>query len=172
MIRVFKLIQLVAIIFFLGVTVRADSFSLDEAAKLLPAEIGAFKATGPVVAFEDRSGYFTNVSSAGLRRYRSANGETLSVVLVTTKSDARAYASFVTLTGLPAKFPSTAIQQPATGEIGTRSQVLSNRVLFFKGSTYVIVSSDAGRPPTSSLTDLARQLASTLDKGEGDIPAL
>ena len=170
--RIYGLIQLITIIFLFGVTVRADSFSMDEAAKLLPAEIGAFKAAGPVAAFEDRSGYFTNVSSAAKRSYRSATGELLSVVLVTTKSDASAYASFVALTRSPAKSSSTASQPVGTSDIGTRSQVLPNQLSFFKGSIYVVVRSDAGRQPISSLTDLSRQLAAMLENGEGDVPVL
>ena len=59
------------------------------------------------------------------------------------------------------------------GEVGTASIILPDRILFFKGTTFVAV--DKAEHPASSneaMLAFARSFAEGLDKGEGDIPVL
>lgn len=148
------------------------AFPPDEAGKHLPAVLGEFKATSSAVNFEeiseDKIRSFTPISAA-IRSYRSKNGEILFVALVVTRSDSIAY-SLLTNSGCPGGIGAQDATLPG---LETKSCVFPARVKFAKGPVYVEVEIKKGHPlAPDALENLARLLAETLDKGEGDIPAL
>jgi hypothetical protein len=163
-----NLLRVSAVVFLSCVALRGDSFPTEEAAKFLPTQIGTFKAIGPVTPFVAGGHALVNVTSAGARNYRAAAGENLSVSLVTARSDAAAYTTFVEFSRSLEKPSNQVIQR----EIGTRCLVLPTEMVFFKGSNFVIVKSASERKPADVMLELARQVAATLDAGEGDVPVL
>lgn len=160
-----RLIPLTAIISFASVGVRADLAPVETAAKSLPDHIGNFRATEPVRSAEIR---FWPVTSAGERNYRSVKGESLSVMLLVTKSDSSAYALLTTGEG----YISNSRPPEATREVGTLGYVLPTSISFFKGPVFVAIRGKGERVDSTVILDLARQLAALLDKGDGDIPVL
>lgn len=169
-IRLFSAIQIVALVLLGGVTAKADVGPFEEAAKLLPARIGAFKATGPVHPLEDRMDYF-NGTSAGFRVYQSNKSQRLTVFMYKSTSDSGAYARF-NGSGPLGGSASQGEPECKVANIGTLGCSTPEAVFFFKGPAYVVVNA-SGLPPSSELMlDFARQLAETLDQGDGEIPPL
>jgi hypothetical protein len=158
-------IRILTFIVLASATGRAVVFPSEEAAKLLPDRIGAFRATSRVRPLPDREDFF-NGTSAGERDYQSNKGERLTVVLFRTASDSGAYALFngnSFRSGLP---------ELKAVNVGTLGYAAPKGVIFFKGRVAVEVQSTTEVPDSETLVAFARQLAETLDKGEGDIPAL
>ena len=149
---------------------RADTpVPLDKGAKLLPNKVGDFRAYvaayQPQGVLQDQLSRGANVTSAAGRDYVSHNGEKLKVFLITTSSDSAAYALLTRLTLGEFKTP-VLIER---GDIGTASVGWGS---FCKGSTLVLVSNEGQSAQAETPRALARSLADTLDKGEGDIPVL
>ena len=173
-----SLISIVALILFLsaGVTARTDALTNGAAAKLLPNQLGNFKATGPAhpnnETNEARVQIEFNTTGNATRTYVSEEGERLSISVITTTSDASAYALLTFVMSFPG--PAARLSTCKTGEVGTASYTFPEDVTFFKGRVYVVVQTETGRPPKNSgaIIDLARNFSDTLDKGEGDIPVL
>jgi hypothetical protein len=154
----------VLITFLCSLTAAADPFPKDEAAKSLIDQIGSFKgvrAPGPV---ERRDAELTTVTSAARREYRSDSGQSAAITIAITGSDAAAYSAFL---GLVSRSP----QQHMGVEVGTRSIVLPNEIVFFKGPNLITIESHRRFDP-NTLLEFARTLAQNLSNGEGDIPVL
>jgi hypothetical protein len=103
------------------------------------------------------------------RDYQSPAGDRFTVELFTTTSDSGAYAR---LTHGPIRTWFTDKPQevkPFDG--GTLGYVVPGSAFFYKGRTYVSIEA-RDRSDDQGLLDFARQLVATLDKGEGEIPAL
>jgi hypothetical protein len=149
-----------------------SAFPLEEASKHLPAVLGEFKAASSAVAFEETSEEKIRIFapiSAATRSYRSKNGDVLFVALVVTRSDSTAY-SLLTNSGCPG-----GIGAPDATLAGLEAQscVFPASVQFAKGPVYAQVMMKKGAPLASvALKNLAQVLSESLDKGEGDIPAL
>lgn len=158
-------IQVIAVTLLASLGARADLLPSEGPAKALPDRIGDFRAVDPVKPMEIR---FWDAIAAGARTYRSAQGESLSVMLLQTKSDSSAYALLTTGDG-DSKF--TERGQP-TREVGTSGYISANQITFFKGPAWVSINIKGARRDSTALIDFARQLAATLDKGDGDIPVL
>jgi len=158
-------IQVAAITFFASVGARADLLPVEGAAKSLPDRIGNFRAVGPVRPMEIR---YWDAIAAGERNYRSVEGESLSVMLLLTKSDSSAYALLTT--GLGASNFTERVQP--TREVGTLCYLAPNQIVFFKGSAYVWINSKGARKNSTAMIDFARQLSDELNKGDGEIPVL
>ncbi len=166
--RFLNAIQIVVFILLVSTTGWADLGPVEDAARLLPERIGTFKALGPVRPLEDRADYFNGIS-AGSRVYQSSKGQKLTVSLYKSGSDSGAYAR---LGGSgPVSSTSPGKSGCKTANIGTLGCSTPEAVFFFKGPAYVVINADG---PSSSevLIEFARQLADTLDKGEGEIPPL
>ena len=162
----FRVIPLAAIIFIAAVGARGELLPVEAAARALPDRVGNFRAIGPVGMMEIR---FWDATSAGERNYRSVDGEPLYVMVLITKSDSSAYAFLTTGDGY------TKLLQPrgeGTRDLGTLGYISPDHISFFKGPAYVGINSRSPRPGSTAMMDLARQLSSLLDKGEGDIPVL
>jgi hypothetical protein len=100
--------------------------------------------------------------------YASAEGEKLRVMAYKFESDSAAYCQFTLLRrngreGAPVG---------RVDDVGTASMLIRGPgLMFFKGPTVVKVVSEKSTSPDQA-TALARLLAATLDKGEGEIPVL
>lgn len=146
-------------------TGAGETLTVEPSAKLLPDRIGTFKATSRVRPVEDYEGNFNDVS-AGERDYQSTNGERLTLTLFKSTSDSGAYARF-----------NQGISSPSSTEkkivsVGTLGYAAPKAVLFFKGPVSVAVNARELPDYSETLVGFARQFAETLDKGEGDVPAL
>ena len=148
------------------------AFPPEEAGKHLPVVLGEFKATSAVIPLEevseDKIRAFGAISAA-TRSYKSKKGDTVFVTVVLTRSDSSAY-SLLTDWGCTGGIGSQDVTLP---DLAGRSCVVPIGVQFAKGPVYVNVGIKKGQPLSSdSPKAIAVLLAETLDKGEGDIPAL
>lgn len=151
------------------VAISADPEPFEVAAKLLPDRIGSFKATGKVLGFDDDGNVFHGTANVS-RNYQSPGGERFSVFLYKNASDSGAYARMnhgslrIWFTDHP--------QEVKTVNVGTLGYIVPNAAFFYKGPVYAAINT-SGRPVSSEkLLEFAGQFAATLEKGEGEIPAL
>ncbi len=173
-----SLISVVVLILFLsaGVTAKTSALQNDAAAKLLPDHLGNFRAAGPPHPLNEIGETDTQIefhtTGNATRTYVSEKGERLSISVITTTSDANAYALLTFVMRFPG--PAARLSPAKTGDVGTASYTFPEDVTFFKGRVYVVVQTETGRPPKNlgAIIDLARSFSDTLDKGEGDIPVL
>ena len=155
-----------ALSFLPFMTGTGQTLTAEPAAKLLPDRIGTFKATSRVRPTEDHEANFNDIS-AGERDYQSIKGERLTVTLFKSTSDSGAYARFNRGASSPSNTPEKKIVT-----VGTLGYAAPKAVLFFKGPVSVAVNARELPDYSATPVDFARQFAETLDKGEGDIPAL
>lgn len=164
-----KLLFMPALLACLFVSVAAQGAARD-ASKVLPDQVGDFRAQGAAVTppgfFGDARREDYGVTYEGRRTYTSASRSIVALV-VQTESESAAY-SFFTF------FNSAGPHDVRLGDIGTASVSTSSDVWFVKGSTFVLVggtdaSEAVGLQP---LTDFARQFAATLEGGENGLPTL
>jgi hypothetical protein len=168
--RFFSAIPIIAFILLAGLLVKADTAALfEEAAKLLPGQIGNFKAISQVHGVDDDGDFFNGTINVTCD-YQSTNGERLTVLLNKHASDSGAYARTV-YTTKPFKNSSSG-HELKTVDIGTLGYAASDDVFFYKGSVYVDIRPHGRLAHQETLLEFARQFADTLDKGDGEIPAL
>ncbi|HKR58267.1 MAG TPA: DUF6599 family protein [Pyrinomonadaceae bacterium] len=152
-----------------------------ESPKVFPATLGSFKQLGRTkeVSREQMQATLALINdlpkevslfSLAETEYVAANGEKLRVALSKFDSDAAAYCQF-TLSRRILRDQGGA-QPGRVDGVGTASVVIPGPgLMFFKGPTVVTITSETGKS-LDQVTDLARLLAATVDKGEGDIPVL
>lgn len=162
------LLQLGIFLLLASLTALGNPFPKEEITRFLLPQLGGFSASGALTAFDDRSGQLANVIAAGERTYRSDKAGRFSILVIDTKSDANAYSVFLTYARPLLNGTSTRIG----AEVGIRSLVLPNQLLFFKGPTFVSVTSLDRGNHQSALLELSRQVAILVANGEGDIPVL
>ncbi|HYP53605.1 MAG TPA: DUF6599 family protein [Pyrinomonadaceae bacterium] len=143
-----------------------------EAAKLLPEQLGAFRAQSAPVRpskgiFETTPQEDYEVTSDAWRVYTSADGKSFGVHLARASSESAAYSLFTHRAGL------TRPSAVRLGEVGTVSASTPKEILFAKGRAFVAVS-DVGQGASDprALTDFARAFAATLEGGESGLPVL
>ncbi|HEX5707912.1 MAG TPA: DUF6599 family protein [Pyrinomonadaceae bacterium] len=168
--KIFLTVALAATLF---VPARAQEVADASAAKLLPDQVGQFRAAGAAQTpapgvFAHTSAEDFGITSQALRRYVSDGGRTLTVRLVKTRGDSGAYAL---LTAVGTKYHASPSPDVKFGEIGTASVAGPRSLSFFKGSVFVHLDA-AAETDDGTLVDFARQLAETLDAGEGGPPVL
>ncbi|MFL6281829.1 MAG: DUF6599 family protein [Pyrinomonadaceae bacterium] len=158
------------VLFALAADTAAAQGAPRNASKVLPDQVGDFRAQGAAVTPPGfiggarREDY--GVTYDGHRTYISATGEKLVASVVQTESESAAY-SFFTF------FNSARPQAVKFGDIGTASVATSSEVCFVKGTTFVFVnSSDAGELSPQLFTDFGRAFAATLEGGENGLPTL
>jgi hypothetical protein len=143
-----------------------------EAAKLLPEQLGAFRAQSAPVRpskgfFETTPQEDYEVTSDALRVYTSADGKSFGVHLARVSSESAAYSLFTRRVGFT---------RPAAvklGEVGTVSASSPTEILFARGRAFVAVSDmSQGAADPQALTDFARAFAATLEGGENGLPVL
>lgn len=140
----------------------------EQAAKLLPASIGEFRAKSPVrIASAEGTGAAQAIGYEILfsadRQYASSKGGTVTTTLTQTTKDSAAYALLKNARGTLSTAP-----QVIPG-VGTLAYQAGNRLIFFKGPAFVEVIGQAG---SEAIAGVAGQLAQTLTSDNNDIPAL
>jgi Family of unknown function (DUF6599) len=95
-------------------------------------------------------------------------GQRLLVEIVGFKQDSEAY-SLLTLTASAIRAKDNQVE--LGNSYGTASFANSNQIVFFKGRTFVRVTA-LGKNASSIADDFAKAFAETVEKGEGEIPAL
>ena len=158
--------------------VPGQTLPIDPAGKLLPDKLGEFRSDGKVEALSKELFQIGNerpgVTSWASRSYLSKDGERFSVILITTVSDAAAYARLT---------ESRKAAESSGNEGGTQNSKIGtagfsywdssfNDLVFFKGRVYAAVRGGARAGDLGTLLDFSKTLAETLDKGDGDIPVL
>ncbi|HEY0171819.1 MAG TPA: DUF6599 family protein [Pyrinomonadaceae bacterium] len=142
------------------------------AAKLLPEQLGAFRAQSAPVRpskgiFETTPPEDYEVTSDAWRVYTSADGKSFGVHLVRASSESAAYSLFTHRAG------STRQAAVRLGEVGTVSASTPKEILFARGRAFAAVSDmSQGAANPQALTDFARAFAGTLEGGESGLPVL
>jgi len=146
----------------------------EPAAKLLLARFGDFKAAGaattPKPEFMASVGNEIGTNFSATRPYSSKDGQKYWLTIIKTGSDSIAYAL---LTMAKDALESTQGSQSGTrAGVGAESFVFPDRLLFVKGPALISVSREGTKSESQSLVEIAKAVADTLDKGQGDIPVL
>jgi len=138
--------------------------------KILPSEIGSFHLIGPATEIDagsEKEAPGTNpLKSMVGGYYESADGAHLRVTLFKWQTDSAAYSSLTTL-----RQGRGSNSDSQTETVGTVSALTDDGIVFFEGPTSVQIIS-VGDTQRGRAVELARLLAPTLEKGEGDIPVL
>lgn len=157
-------------------TEPAGKLTSDSAAKLLPDKLGEFRALGSVTSpeFPDESTHRSlGITSWAGRIYAYKDGPRFTVVVNSAASDSGAYAELT-----ERRIGKTSLDGFINDAgVGTASFSYSdgkrNHLIFFKGRVSASLSEYGGDSrDIRFLINLARALAETIDKGEGDIPVL
>ena len=158
-------------------TAEGRAFAIEPAASLLSDRFGDYKAVGAATSGElgltpSLSNEFGEISVAS-RLYLSKDGTRYWLTVVTTDSDSGAYALLTNTRRAIEGYGVSNGKLPNAG-VGTESFLSLDRLLFFKGPTCVAVRQDGATTPVgpSSLINIAKSFAETIDKGEGEIPVL
>jgi hypothetical protein len=154
------------------------ALTVEEAEKLLPDQIGEFRAVGKPFLSSSKANVpvtaeaLQSLSTVG-RVYSSVKGERFSLHVNKTLKDSEAYTLLTSeAQGLSKQSDATGSQSIKTGEAGTASITYPDRILFFKGPVFVYVVKPDSRSSDEAMVAFARLFAESLDKGEGDIPVL
>jgi len=146
-----KVVVLLALLLAFVSSAFADTAS--ESTRLLPATIGKFKKSSVIASKPDIE----------VAEYVGNKGDRVTVEISRLRQDAQAYE---TLTKARLTNPNAEI----VNNIGTAGFATDDQITFFKGQHFVWIRKDKENP--ANLNELAQSLSETLDKGEGDIPAL
>lgn len=170
-----RLFLIPALFSLLFLPLRAGAaVSADEAAKMLPDQLADFQGQGQASLPQNILSQYPaeeyGVLSAAARQYVSTKGEKFRVYLIRTRSDSAAYALWTSVRRTQAGFPDSI----RPGEVGTASALSDRALTFFRGMSFVQIEQTAERTHASpqALKELARNLAESMDKGEGEIPVL
>jgi hypothetical protein len=168
-----RLISVCSLLLLLFVVAVGQTSSSSEASRLLPKNIGAFRAQGtrPLsslpqgIAPED-----FGVRDAAEGTYVSPKGEKLEVALVRTQTQAGAYAL---LTEVASQMRSAAPNDVTkAGNVGIAGVATPDRVAFYKGPVFVSITGKAAEKGENSLIAFAQSYAQTLEDAENAIPVL
>jgi hypothetical protein len=149
--RLSKVILLLGLFLAFGISAFADTAS--EPDPLLPATIGKFRKIN-VIASEPLT--------SEVAEYVANTGDRVSVEISRLRQDAKAYEA---MSKARLTKPNAEIVN-----IGTAGFATDDQIGFFKGQHFVLIKNVKGN--AANLNELAQSLSETLDKGEGDIPAL
>ena len=172
--RVLSLFVLLIVV-LCGCLVTTAKVSNEEVTKAFPREVAGFRMVGTVRHRIDYAETQVETDAEvlsfarGSADYVFAEVEKFGVSLIRFERDSDAY-SLLTRIAQRARNSNEAPDIKLMRDIGTRSFTLPGRVIFFKGTSFVIVSgagSDSG-----NAIKLAKGLAEILPKGEGDVPIL
>jgi len=166
--RIIRSSSIWLVLLLLCVPVDEGTEAFDAAAKLLPDRLANYKAVSSPQGLDDDGDVF-NGTVIVARDYQSPAGDRFTVELLTTSSDSGAYAHLTH--GAIRIWFTYKPQEVKPLDVGTLGYVVPGSAYFYKGRAYVSIEA-RGRSGDQSLLDFARQLSETLDKGEGEIPAL
>ena len=161
--RLSKVIVVLGVLLALASSAFADTPS--EAARLLPVTIGKFRQVNTTVIPPSA---LEHPEPDGAIAYQSAEyvgskGERVSVQIGRMRNDAQAYQA------LSVAAANANDILPNIGG-GTAGFATADEIAFFKGQHFVLIRNLKGNP--ASVNEVAQAVSATLDKGEGDIPAL
>ena len=145
---------IVLLVLLLAGVVSAFADTTSEPPRLLPATIGKFRKAN-VIASEPLA--------SEVAEYVGNNGDRVTVEISRLRQDAQAYEAM-------SKARLTKPNAEIVNNIGTAGFATDDQIAFFKGQHFVWIKNVKGNP--ANLNELAQSLSETLDKGEGDIPAL
>lgn len=153
--------------------------SPDEASLLLPDIVGDFHAQGKARPLDTKSAEAVgaaledfNAVSAATRVYTSVDAQPFTTTLIKTRSDSSAYAL---LTRVISDMKGSG--QPEKKRLNDAGLVADGfategRIVFFKGATFVSITTPSEKDGGKALSEFTIALAGTLDKGEEQIPVL
>lgn len=168
--RLSSFLVVVAALLCAGIA-RAAPGAAPEAAKLLPDQIGDFRARDAAFAptaargASQGPGDFGDfgVQARASRTYMGPAGESITAEVTRTASDDGAYAL------LTREFrPGAEVQ---LNQVGTADVMRDNGIAFYKGPVFVNITSSR-RGGAGVALELANLLAGTIETSENDIPAL
>jgi len=143
--------------------------SASEAVKLLPDNLGSFKAVSAALPMMGSQSPHLFGEGSVARTYAADDGSRYDLGIQITDNDSEAFAL---LTRARLYFKQLGrdwelrFDQPGTANFGG-----DGKVFFFKGNAFASIVA-IGNAPVEHAKDLARQLAEQLDAGEGEIPVL
>jgi hypothetical protein len=140
-----------------------------EAAKLLPDQIGSFKAVGTATPMMPDQAPRLFGENSIVRTYAGEDGRRCDVRIQAASNDAEAFALLTRVRLYFRQFGNDS--KIAFDEIGTASLAYNNLIFFYRGNAFasVIAPNDGS---ADQAKELARQLANQLSAGEGEIPVL
>lgn len=140
-----------------------------EPTRILPSQIGDFQVVGTPTEIRPNNEKEAGADPLKLIAdgyYASGDGVHLRVSLFRWESDSAAYASLTTRRKERGPDSNSPVET-----VGTDSTLIDAGIIFFKGSSSVTVSAQ-NKDQRQRAVEFARLFASTLDKGEGEIPVL
>lgn len=153
------------------VAVNGQGVPPDPIAKSLPDKIGDYRATGAPAKLTVFTGNAPANFPSVTRTYALRNSRFIAHVSIAA-SDSATYSQFTQnrsqLKGLGRTL--------TTAYVGTDgfyySDEAASTLTFFKGNSFVSIRDESKSRSTEELLEFGRTFANTLDKGEGEIPAL
>jgi len=140
-----------------------------EAAKLLPDQIGSFKAVGTAIPMMPDQATRLFGESSIVRTYVGDDGRRYDVQIQQAGNDAEAFALLTRVRLYFRQFGNDS--KIAFDEIGTASLAYNNGIFFYRGNAFAsVIGPNDGS--AEQVKELARQLANQLSAGEGEIPVL
>ncbi len=159
---------LFSLLLSIGVAFGKEEARTSGAEKLLSDNLGSFKAAGAVIKmFPSQSPHLFG-DGAATRTYLADDGSRYDVNIQVTDNDSSAFALLTQARGYYSQLGrdySLTFNEPGTASFET-----PQNVFFFKGNVFAEVTklgNDSDR-----VNELARELASGLTAGEGDVPVL
>lgn len=156
-------------------TGTGQTLPAEPTAKLLLDRFGSFTAVGAATSPKpELIASFGNDVSANLtaaRYYRSKDGQRFLVTIIKTRSDSVGYALFTEARN--SLETTQGLQNVIKVQVGAGSFVFSEQLVSVKGPVLIAVNWDGpGSGESQSVVAVAKAVADTLDKGQGDIPVL
>ena len=160
-----KVIFLLSLLLALGSSVFADTTA--EPTRPLPTAIGSFRQvrTNSTPSTEQA----VEPLAYQLSEYVGNKGDRVSVEIVRLRHEAQAYQA-LSLAAATAGGTNSRAEIALNLGGGTAGFATDDELVFFKGQHVVKVKNLKGSP--ANVNEVAENLSATLDKGEGDIPAL
>ena len=171
--RFFRLFILSTVFLTLAVANVFAETSTADLLPLFPDKVGDFRRAGvprPAETLTQQSALNPSTPAstlAGQVEYVGA-GQRVLVEIAGFNQDSEAY-SLLTLVASAARANNNRVE--LDNNYGTASFSDSNQIAFFKGRTFVRIT-PSGKDGLNAATNFAKALAETVEKGEGEIPAL
>ncbi|HEU4870777.1 MAG TPA: DUF6599 family protein, partial [Pyrinomonadaceae bacterium] len=153
--------------FLLAFVISAFADTVSERAQPLPATIGKFRKVSVIALSFSKDPKASEPLANEVSEYVGNKGDRVSVEISRLRQDAQAYEA---LSRAAASVRATKSDVEIVNNIGTAGFATEDQIAFFKGQHFVWIKNVKGNP--ANLNELAQSLSETLDKGEGDIPAL
>ena len=162
-------VAVLGLLAFASVVFAKSDPATNEAAKLLPDNLGSFKAVSAAnPMFGSLSPHLFGEGSV-TRTYAADDGSRYDLTVRTTDNDS---AAFALLTQARLHFKQLGRDwELRFDEPGTANFTNDGQIFFFKGNAFASIT-PLGNAPVDQAKDLTRKLAEQLDAGEDEIPVL